>query len=64
MPQSHLAQVNIARMKAPLESPELADFVARLEHLEAHGPSPFAFTFRSIQEPETSGKSIVQPNTI
>lgn len=31
MPQYRLAQLNIARMKAPLESPLLADFVANDE---------------------------------
>ena len=31
----HLAQVNIARLVAPLESPELADFVAALDPVNA-----------------------------
>ena len=31
----HLAQLNIALMKAPLESPEMADFVANLERIYA-----------------------------
>jgi len=31
----HLAQVNIARMKAPLEDPLMAQFVARLEEVNA-----------------------------
>jgi len=50
---AHLAQVNIARMGGPLESAVMADFVARLDeakkrlaHLEANGPTPFAFTFK------------------
>lgn len=45
-----LAQLNIAVLKAPLESPVMADFVEaleRLEHLRAKGPSPRAFTFRN-----------------
>ncbi|RSM67701.1 DUF3291 domain-containing protein [Actinoplanes sp. ATCC 53533] len=29
----HLAQLNLARLRAPLESPELADFVARLPEI-------------------------------
>jgi len=46
----HLAQVNIARMKAPLDDAAMAGFVAakaRLAHLQAHGPTPYAFTFKA-----------------
>ena len=35
MTGSHLAQVNVARLAAPLESPQLADFVANLEPVNA-----------------------------
>ena len=35
MPRHHIAQVNIARMKAPLDSPVMAGFVARLEEINA-----------------------------
>jgi hypothetical protein len=35
MRQFHLAQVNIARMRAPLESPLLVDFVSRLAEINA-----------------------------
>ena len=37
----HLAQLNIARLRAPIDSPELADFVARLpeiHRLAEHSP--------------------------
>lgn len=34
-PTHHLAQVNIARMRAPLDSPVMAGFVARLDELNA-----------------------------
>ena len=43
----HLAQVNIARMKAPLESDVMAGFVARLEEINAR---PFAFTFKTSEQ--------------
>ena len=33
--QLHLAQVNIARMKGPLESAVMAGFVARLDEINA-----------------------------
>jgi hypothetical protein len=55
----HLAQLNIGRLLAPIDSPLIADFVGaldrinalgeaveRLEHMRAHGPSPHAFTIR------------------
>jgi hypothetical protein len=45
----HLAQVNIARAKGPLDGPMMTGFVARLE---AKGPTPFAFTFRELFPPE------------
>lgn len=32
--------------------PDLADAVRRVEHLEAHGPSAYAFGFGSVQPPE------------
>ena len=42
----HLAQVNIALMKAPLESPEMADFVAQLEPVNALADSSPGFIWR------------------
>ncbi|MFF7014697.1 MULTISPECIES: DUF3291 domain-containing protein [Streptomyces] len=55
-----LAQVNIARLRFPLDSPELRDFVdgldsvnavadaeERLLHLREHGPAERAFTSRT-----------------
>ncbi|MEV4619206.1 DUF3291 domain-containing protein [Asanoa sp. NPDC049573] len=33
MADQHLAQLNIARLRAPIDSPELADFVARLPEI-------------------------------
>jgi heme-degrading monooxygenase HmoA len=47
----HIAQVNIARMKAPLESPEMAGFVARLEEINALADSSPGFVWR-LQTPE------------
>jgi heme-degrading monooxygenase HmoA len=42
----HLAQVNIARMKAPLDSPELAGFVARLAEINALADGSPGFVWR------------------
>jgi Domain of unknown function (DUF3291) len=42
----HLAQVNIARMRAPLDSPELAGFVAGLEPINALADAAPGFVWR------------------
>ena len=42
----HLAQVNIARMKAPLESPVMAGFVARLDEINALADGSPGFVWR------------------
>jgi hypothetical protein len=47
----HLAQVNIGRMKAPLESPTMAGFVARLDEINALADRSPGFVWR-LQTPE------------
>src|SRR5215467_560298 len=42
----HLAQVNIARMKGPLESEVMADFVARLDEINALADGSPGFVWR------------------
>ena len=42
----HIAQVNIARMKAPLEDPVMAGFVARLEEINALADRSPGFVWR------------------
>lgn len=51
MPEFHLAQLNIARMKAPLDAPEMASFVARLEEINALADAAEGFVWR-LQTPE------------
>jgi hypothetical protein len=46
MPPFHLAQVNIARAKAPLDSPELADFTRRLDEINALADGSEGFVWR------------------
>jgi hypothetical protein len=46
VPGHELAQLNIARMKAPLESPEMADFVANLERINALAEGSPGFVWR------------------
>ena len=42
----HLAQVNVARLVAPIDSPELADFVANLEPINTLGDASPGFVWR------------------
>jgi hypothetical protein len=42
----HLAQLNVARMLAPLDSPPMADFVAALEPINALGDGSPGFVWR------------------
>jgi hypothetical protein len=51
MPKLHLAQVNIARMKAALEDPIMAGFVARLDEINALADRSPGFVWR-LQTPE------------
>ena len=44
--QLHLAQVNIARMKGPLDSPVMAGFVARLDEINALADRSPGFVWR------------------
>ena len=51
MAKLHLAQVNIARMKAPLEDPIMSGFVARLDEINAladHSPG-FIWRFQTSE---------------
>ncbi|HXT86113.1 MAG TPA: DUF3291 domain-containing protein [Verrucomicrobiae bacterium] len=42
----HLAQINIAHMKAPLEDPVMAGFVARLDEINALADHSLGFVWR------------------
>jgi hypothetical protein len=46
MPQYELAQLNIATMKQPLESPGMADFVANLDRINALAEASDGFVWR------------------
>ncbi len=50
MSQYHLAQVNIGRVRAPLEDPRMAGFVSRLEDLNALADRSPGFVWR-LQTP-------------
>ena len=46
MPTIQLAQLNLARLVAPLESPKLSDFVANLERINALAEQSPGFVWR------------------
>ncbi|HEX9582782.1 MAG TPA: DUF3291 domain-containing protein [Gemmatimonadales bacterium] len=46
MPAYHLAQLNIGRIVAPLESPQLAGFMARLDDINALAEAAPGFVWR------------------
>jgi hypothetical protein len=50
MPTYELAQVNIGILRAPLDSPQLADFVANLDPVNALAESAPGFLWRLIGE--------------
>ena len=49
-PTHHLAQVNIAQMRSPLDSPVMAGFVARLDELNALADGSPGFVWRFQNE--------------
>ncbi|MBS0419074.1 MAG: DUF3291 domain-containing protein [Proteobacteria bacterium] len=57
MSRFELAQLNIAKMKEPLESPLLADFVANLDRINAIAESAEGFAWR-LQTPEGDATSL------
>lgn len=50
MASSELAQLNIARMRAPMESPLMADFVANLDRINALADAAPGFVWRLQDE--------------
>lgn len=55
----HLAQMNVARLRAPIDAPELAEFVANLEPVNAISDAAPGFVWR-LKESETDPTATVQ----
>ncbi|GAA1754168.1 DUF3291 domain-containing protein [Nonomuraea bangladeshensis] len=55
----HLAQLNLAHMRAPIDSPELAEFVALLEPINALADAAPGFVWR-LKESESDPTATVQ----
>jgi heme-degrading monooxygenase HmoA len=58
MPVFHIAEVNVARLLAPLDSPQLAGFVSRLDELNALADQAPGFVWRLTDE---SGNATALP---
>lgn len=54
MPKHHLAQVNIAKLLQPIDSPLLADFVAQLDQINALADQSKGFVWRLKGEIENA----------
>jgi len=54
---SHLAQLNIGRMLAPMDSPTMAEFVARLEDINALADGQPGFVWR-LQDSDGNATAI------
>ncbi len=50
MSRYHLAEINIGRLRAPVDSPILADFVANLERINALADGSPGFVWRLVGE--------------
>jgi len=59
MRTKHLAQVNVARAHAPLDSPVMAGFVARIEELNALAEQSPGFVWR--HKDESGGAAYTRP---
>ncbi len=54
----HLAQINVARARAPLDDPIMADFMVALDHVNALAESSNGFVWRLTGEGENNATSI------
>lgn len=65
MPKYHLAQLNIAILKEPLDSPTLADFVANLDRINALAETSDGYIWR-LKSDDNNATSIrpLDENTI
>jgi hypothetical protein len=63
---THVAQINVARLVAPIDSPQLAPFVAALDEVNALAESSPGFVWRLIGEGNdaTSLRPFPDPNVI
>jgi Domain of unknown function (DUF3291) len=58
MPAFHLAQVNVARLVAPLDSPQLAGFVSRLDEVNALAEAAPGFAWRLTDDASNNATAV------
>lgn len=61
-PTHHLAQVNIARMRAPIDDPVMAGFVARLDEINALADQADGFVWRLKPDEENESQVVAFEN--
>ncbi|CAM5264757.1 hypothetical protein SHIRM173S_03996 [Streptomyces hirsutus] len=54
IPAYELAQVNISRLQAPLDSPQLKDFVDNIDSVNADAEAAEGFVWRLLSEKQVS----------
>ncbi|MBT8085812.1 MAG: DUF3291 domain-containing protein [Woeseia sp.] len=59
MNRYNLAQLNIARLQAPLDSPQLADFVANLDRINLLAEQSAGFVWRCVIDDEDA--AVIRP---
>ena len=64
MSKFQLAQINIARLKAPLDSHELKDFVDNLDRINALAESSDGFVWRLVGDGVGVGSGRVRASTM
>lgn len=60
----HLAQLNIAKMKAPIDDPLLADFVAALEPVNAAADASPGFVWRLQEDGDSTSIRVFDDDTL
>jgi len=55
-----LAQLNIAKLQAPLDHPQLAEFVNNVDRINALAEASPGFVWRYISDPDTSPDETIQ----
>lgn len=58
MSDYHLAQINIAKMLAPIDSPTMADFAENLDHINALAEKSEGFVWRLKDEDSNDATSL------
>ena len=64
MADFHLAQLNVALAKAPMDSPVMADFVARIEEINALAEQSPGFVWRLKDDTDQPGRQLFDADSL